>query len=275
MISFPNAKINIGLNILGKREDGYHDLETVYYPLPFYDAVEVIIDQSVVQPRGYRFSQSGNALDSGEENNLCIRAFHLLKKDFPSIPPLRIHLHKCIPSGAGLGGGSADAAFMLKTMNRLLGLDCTDGILSAYAARLGSDCPFFIENKPCLARGRGEILMPVDLDLSAYKIVLVNPGIQINTTDMFGKLDSRIPRTSRIEKTLRLPVEKWKEQISNDFEEIVFTIYPAIAKIKSDLYAAGAVYASLSGSGSSVYGIFHKNPVRKFDFPEAYLVKSW
>ncbi len=272
MISFPNSKINIGLNILGKRADGYHDLETIFYPLPFYDALEIIHANTALSVSSCRLSVSGELSDTNVEENLCTKVFELLKKEFPSIPSVIMHLHKQIPVGAGLGGGSADAAFTLRTLNNLFVLNCSEIKLSALAVQLGSDCPFFIVNKPCLAWGRGEILAPVEVDLSSYKIVLVNPGISVNTTDMFRQIKPK-KQNYPLEHSIHLPVEKWKEQISNDFEEIVFAIYPTIGKLKSDLYDAGAIYASLSGSGSSVYGIFKKDQRLDLHFPPEYIYR--
>ncbi len=274
MLSFPNCKINIGLQILGKRTDGYHGLQTIFYPLPLCDILEIVEDSNRLPVTGYRFTSGGRSIDSANEENLCVKAFHLLKKEFPSLPPVSIHLHKQIPVGAGLGGGSADAAFSLSMMNEIFQLNATEKKLFNLAAALGSDCPFFMLNRPCLATGRGEILKEISLDLSGYKIVVVFPQIQVRTSEMFEK-----PRTSKqhhsLEETISLPVQKWKGLIINDFEDIVFSDYPEIVAVKSGLYQAGAVYASLSGSGSSVYGIFNRDQAISLSFPEQYFIKAF
>ena len=185
MIVFPNCKINLGLHILGKREDGFHNLETVFYPLLFRDALELI--PATNNTTEIEFTGSGLAVDGNVSDNLCVKAYYLLKKNFPQLPLVKIHLHKAIPMGAGLGGGSADAAFMLKLLNEKFNLNISTPQLLNYALELGSDCPFFIINKPCIATGRGEILEEIEVDLSAYKIVLINPGIHINTGWAFSQ----------------------------------------------------------------------------------------
>ena len=249
MLSFPNCKINLGLNIIRKRKDGYHDLETVFFPIPFKDVVEIIPSGSS------QFHVTGLPVEN--ENNLCSKAYQLLKKDFSHLPEINMHLHKAIPLGAGLGGGSADAAFTLKLLNEKFGLGLSDQKLIDYAIELGSDCPFFIINKPCFATGRGEILEPIRIDLSGYKILLVNPGIHIDTKWAFSKIEPRAPGIS-LKEIINLPIETWKDELRNDFEEPVFGSYPEIKKIKEDLCNAGAAYASMSGSGSTVYGLFKK-----------------
>lgn len=287
MVIFPNCKINIGLRILRKRADGFHDLETIFYPLPVKDVLEVVEKRNTANElrdgfinTGKRslpttpyvtfttsdgtieFNQSGLAVDGNTENNLCIKACQLLKKDFPGLPPVQIHLHKNIPIGAGLGGGSADSAFTLKLINEKFHLNITDEQLRKYAAQIGSDCPFFIFNTPCLATGRGECLDPVQLDLSRFSFVLVSPAIHINTAWAFSAITPSVPQVSLIE-TYKQPVELWKDQLINDFENPVFKQYPQIKKIKEELYDHGALYASLTGSGSTVYGLFPKK-----EFPE-------
>ncbi|MBK6381016.1 MAG: 4-(cytidine 5'-diphospho)-2-C-methyl-D-erythritol kinase [Chitinophagaceae bacterium] len=254
MLSFPNCKINLGLHILGKRDDGFHNLETVFYPVPFKDALELIPSTNT----GIEFTATGLAVDGNAADNLCIKAYHLLKKDFPEIPTIKIHLHKAIPLGAGLGGGSADAAFMLKLLNEKFKLNLSTDQLINYALQLGSDCPFFIINKPCLATGRGEMLEEIAVDLSAYKIVLINPGIHINTGWAFSNISPAQPARS-IKEIIHQPVNTWKDELKNDFESAVFTAHPAIKEIKETLYSQGAVYAAMSGSGSTVFGIFEPN----------------
>ena len=259
MIVFPNAKINVGLYITNRRDDGFHDLETVFYPVPLCDALEIIEDES-----GFNCSVSGLPVDTNDSENLCVKAFRLLKKDFPQLPDIHIYLHKAIPMGAGLGGGSADAAFTLRLLNDKFQLALSKAQLSQYALQLGSDCPFFIHNKPCIATGRGEILAPVSLDLSHYYFVIINPGIHINTGWAFKQLQPKAMSFS-LDEIINQPVEAWKNILQNDFEEPVFKQYPAIKNIKDTLYKKGAVYASMSGSGSSVYGLFREH-VEEKDF---------
>ncbi|MDQ6756581.1 MAG: 4-(cytidine 5'-diphospho)-2-C-methyl-D-erythritol kinase [Bacteroidota bacterium] len=251
MISFPNCKINLGLNIIGKREDGFHDLETVFFPLPFTDILEIISSEN-----NFDFTVTGLEV-SNDENNLCVKAYKLLKKDFPQLPKIKMHLHKVIPLAAGLGGGSADAAFALQLLNKKFQLKLSEEKLIEYALQLGSDCPFFIINKPCFASGRGEKLEPINIDLSNCKIAIVNPGIHIDTTWAFSKI---VPKQSSnaIKEIIKLPVKEWRNILKNDFEELVFTSHPEIEKIKNSLYDEGALYASMSGSGSSIFGIFPK-----------------
>jgi 4-diphosphocytidyl-2-C-methyl-D-erythritol kinase len=267
MISFPNCKINLGLHILNKREDGFHNLETFFFPLLLHDALEII------QAEKSNFNSSGLAVPGLAEDNICLKAYRLLKKDFPAIPTVSIHLHKAIPMGAGLGGGSADGAFTLKLLNEKINLNLSTAQLISYALQLGSDCPFFILNKPCFATGRGEILEPVSIDLSKYKFIIINPGIHVNTGWAFSQITPGIPEKS-IKEIIQQPVETWKEELKNDFEEPVFNSYPEIKNIKDELYKQGAVYASMSGSGSTVYGIFKKDTGISLTFPSNYFVKE-
>ncbi|HRF20021.1 MAG TPA: 4-(cytidine 5'-diphospho)-2-C-methyl-D-erythritol kinase, partial [Chitinophagaceae bacterium] len=217
-------------------------------------------------------STSGEPVEGRPANNLCVRAYRLLQKDFPSLPPTLIHLHKVIPAGAGLGGGSANASFTLQMINEIAGLGLNQQQLLHYAAQLGSDCPFFIINKPCYATGRGEILEEFELDLSTYSIVLVNPGIHVNTGVAFTGIVPAMPAYS-IKEILQQPVSQWKYKLQNDFEKTVFKTYREIVDIKDSLYQQGALYASMSGSGSSVYGIFEKDKVPVTSFPADYFVK--
>lgn len=270
MVSFPNCKINLGLHILRKRSDGYHDLETVFYPIGLTDILEII--ENRYAKTAVHLSTSGEPVEGRPANNLCVRAYRLLQKDFPSLPPMLIHLHKVIPAGAGLGGGSANASFTLQMINEIAGLGLNQQQLLHYAAQLGSDCPFFIINKPCYATGRGEILEEFELDLSAYSIVLVNPGIHVNTGVAFTGIVPAMPAYS-IKEILQQPVSQWKYKLQNDFEKTVFKSYGEIVDIKDSLYQQGALYASMSGSGSSVYGIFEKDKVPVTSFPADYFVK--
>lgn len=270
MVSFPNCKINIGLNIINKRPDGFHNLETIFYPVNWKDALEVISNKSAATDISY--SHSGLDIPGNTGDNLCAKAYELLKIDFPQLPPVKIHLHKALPMGAGLGGGSADAAFTLKLINENFDLGLNEQQLIDYSLKLGSDCPFFIKNKPCYATGRGEILEEVQLDLSAYKILLVNPGIHINTGWAFGQLALN-SKTQNLKELISLPVSEWLGKIENDFERPVFEAQPEIASIKSKMLADGALYAAMSGSGSTLYGIFEKELPGEINFPAHYFYK--
>lgn len=260
MVLFPNCKINLGLNIIRKRADGYHDLETVFYPLSLKEALEVI------EAAETSFHLSGLPVSGDIDDNLCLKAYYLLKRNFPDLPSVNIHLHKAIPMGAGLGGGSADGAFMLSLLNKKFQLNLLEDQLMNYALQLGSDCPFFIINKPCFATGRGENLSPVQIDLSGYKIVLIHPGIHISTREAFSNLVPAIPE-KRIPEIIKEPISAWKDSLVNDFEKNVFTLFPAIKDIKDKLYSEGAVYASMTGSGSTVFGIFEGTVELNLDFP--------
>jgi 4-diphosphocytidyl-2-C-methyl-D-erythritol kinase len=262
LILFPNCKINLGLQVTGKRPDGYHNIETIFYPLPLRDVLEIITGPSVKE----EFELMITGITIPGDNNLCKKAWELIKKDFPEIPPVKILLHKAIPIGAGLGGGSSDGAFTLMLLNKKLELGLSEEQLRNYALQLGSDCPFFILNKPCIATGRGELMQEINMDLKDYYFVLVNPEIHISTAWAF----SEIPRfASRnfplLQRGRRIPddvtegsLASWKESLINDFEAPVFEAHPELRTIKEELYNAGAIYASLTGTGSCVYGIFNK-----------------
>jgi 4-diphosphocytidyl-2-C-methyl-D-erythritol kinase len=256
MLSFPNCKINLGLHILGKRDDGFHNLETLFYPVAFKDALELLPNTN--NTTDIEFTGTGLTVDGDIANNLCVKAYHLLKKDFPQLPAVKIHLHKTIPMGAGLGGGSADASFILNMLNQKFNLNLSTTQLLNYALPLGSDCPFFIINKPCFATGRGEVLEEVAIDLSAYKIVLINPGIHVNTGWAFSNITPALP-TKSVKAIVHQPIETWKTELKNDFEPAVFAAHPQVKEIKESLYQQGAIYAAMSGSGSTVFGIFEKN----------------
>lgn len=279
MIVFPNCKINLGLNVLHKRPDGYHDLETIFYPVFLTDILEINTFEKGSAPvfhdnAAVAFSSSGLAIDGPPENNLCVKAYELLRNDFPELPPVQMHLHKIIPMGAGLGGGSSDAAFTLQLLNEYFRLIIPKLQLIDYAAQLGSDCPFFIINKPCVATSRGELLEQIALDLSGYAIALVDCGIHINTGWAFSRLSNRtdvmrLDTDAPLIETIMKPVGQWKDALFNDFEKPVFDEYPVISEIKNALYHHGAIYASMSGSGSTVFGIFEKDEAASFDFPSA------
>ena len=252
MLFFPNCKINLGLRILRRRADGYHDLETIFYPLPLFDVLESIRENSEPQFTSYGLPIPGNPND-----NLCLKAWRLLKKDFPGLPAAHFHLLKNIPIGAGLGGGSADGAWTLKALNTQFHLGLSQEQLLHYAAQLGSDCPFFILNTPCRGGGRGEQLTPVNLDLSPYTFALVDPGIHISTAQAFSlctPAENALPLSTIIAQ----PIAHWRQNLVNDFETPVFQLHPELEKIKPALYAHGALYAALTGSGSSFFGIFPK-----------------
>ena len=255
MISFPNCKINLGLNIIRRRNDSFHDLETIFFPIPFTDILEIITAEEENDPIAIGFSLTGLPVDG--DDNLCTKAYNLLKRDFPHLPAIKMHLHKVIPMGAGLGGGSSDAAFTLQLLNEKFKLHLKTQQLIDYALQLGSDCPFFIINKPCFATGRGEILQQIDINLTNYKIMIINPGIHSDTKWAFSKIIPKEPKISILQ-IISQPIETWKDQLLNDFEAPLITEYPQIKEIKEALYQKGAVYASLSGSGSCVFGIFTK-----------------
>jgi len=266
MVTFPNCKINLGLNIVKKRDDGFHDIETVFFPLPFYDVLEIITNDNKTI-----FTNTG--ISGGEiKNNLCFKAYQLLKKDFSDLPEIKMHLHKSIPVGAGLGGGSADGAFTLSLLNKKYNLDISLQKLLVYASQLGSDCPFFLINKPSLAFGRGEILEEIKCSLSEYKILIINPGIHINTTELFQQIIPSFP-LNKIREIIQQPIESWKDDLINDFENTVFQQRPEIKKIKEELYQHNAIYASMTGSGSTVFGIFNKNDEIKIPIKKEYLYK--
>src|SRR5258705_2095800 len=273
MIVFPNCKINLGLNVLQKRSDGFHELETVFYPLAVHDILEIVFLKKLRGQPGIPFSVSGLKIDGEKNSNLCIQALKLLKKKIPQMPSVQLHLHKVIPTGSGLGGGSSDASFTLKVLNEIYGLNLSKEQLIKYAAQIGSDCPFFIINKPCFSKGRGELLEEIDLDLSPYKIVLANPGIAINTREAFAGITPASPKAS-IREIIKKPIETWKKELKNDFEKTIFSQYPGIAKIKKEMYNAGALYASMSGSGSTVFGIFSKQQSTSLSFPSNYFVRE-
>src|SRR6187401_3060037 len=266
MVSFPNCKINFGLNIVNKRNDGYHDIETFFFPVHLKDSLEIIEKEKL------EFSTSGFSIEGEPEKNLCIKAYDLLKNDFPQLPLVQMHLHKAIPMGAGLGGGSADGAFTLKLPNNKFDLSLSEKQLTHYSLQLGSDCPFFILNKPCFATGRGEILEQTEVDLSGYKFLIVKPPIHISTAWAFSTIKPLKPVKSIME-IIQQSISTWKAELINDFEKPVFEKYPEIKKIKDKLYETGAIYASMSGSGSAVYGLFKKENATSISFPENYFVK--
>lgn len=252
MLLFPPCKINLGLYVTGKRPDGYHNLETVFYPVhSLRDALEAVPAKDSVGS----LIITGLAVAGRPEENLVWKAYQMLHAEFPGVQPLDWHLHKVIPMGAGLGGGSANGAYALRMMNTMFALDLTEETLLDFAATLGSDCPFFISDDPQFATGRGEVLEPIALDLSGYDIRIETPDIHVRTATAFGMLTPR-PAPFDLRALALLPVDDWKERIGNDFEEPVFARHPELRTLKEKLYAEGAVYAQMSGSGSAVFGIF-------------------
>jgi len=248
MIVYPNAKINIGLNVLEKRVDGYHELSSVFYPVK--DLCDIL---EIIPSTEFSFSSSG--IEIPGEGNICAKVFEMLKQDF-EISNVNIHLHKQIPIGAGLGGGSADGAFMLKVMNTLFDLKLSAAQLEKYALQLGADCPFFIDNTPKYVQGIGEEMTAIDLDLSAYEIQFIFPELHISTAEAYGGITPKTPETNLLD-LINQPIENWKTTVKNDFEVSAFLKYPHLEKMKEKLYADGAIYASMSGSGSVLYGVFN------------------
>lgn len=254
MIIYPNAKINIGLNVVERRKDGYHNLETVFYPINLQDAIEIKDVEGEVPECGYQLKVSGTVLDGTPDDNLVVKAYKLLKHDF-NLPPIYIYVYKHIPTGAGLGGGSSDAAFMIKALNERYNLGLSTPQMEEYATRIGADCAFFIKNSPVFATGIGNVFHEFDFSLNGKTLVLIKPDIHVSTKDAYALVKPKQPIRPLTE-LLSQPIETWKDTVVNDFEQSVFPKYPEIAAIKDKLYDLGAVYASMSGSGSSVYGIF-------------------
>lgn len=254
MVVYPNAKINIGLFVTGKRPDGYHNLETVFYPCEEQDCLEITSGSG--KDGECRLEVEGMTLDCAPEKNLVVQAYRLLASDF-RLPAIQVKLKKNIPYGGGLGGGSSDAAFMLKALNDYLELHLTEDDLIHYASSLGSDCAFFIRNRPAYATGRGEILEEIALSLKAYRIVITKPSCHVSTREAYARIKPK-PAPFDLRKIATLPVEEWKTYVFNDFEQAVFPIYPQIEKVKNEMYEKGAVYASMTGSGAGVYGLFKK-----------------
>jgi len=252
MICFPNAKINLGLHILSKRPDGYHNIETVFYPVNLCDALEIV----PAKEKKTTFSQTGIPIAGKQEDNLVLKAYHLLKKDC-HLPEIAIYLRKQIPPGAGLGGGSSDAAFMIKLLNDFAGLKLSVEQMEEYAGRIGADCPFFIRNQPVFAEETGSVFSPVNISLQGYHLVVVKPDVSVSTKEAYAQVKPQRPVTP-LKNIIRMPVNEWKNHLINDFEPGVFAQYPEIKEIKQQLYAEGAIYASMSGSGSAVFGIFDK-----------------
>lgn len=267
MISFPNCKVNLGLKVKGKRPDGFHNIETIFYPLNLCDVLEII----PAHDGKFDFNSSGIEIPGKTDKNLCVKAYNLLAQEY-KIPNVKIHLHKNIPIGAGLGGGSSDAAFSLIMLNKIFNLNLSKNKLIEFASALGSDCAFFIENLPCFAHQRGNVLEKINLDLKKYKFIIIKPNINISTLEAYKNvfIDDK---TASLKLKINQAVGNWKDNIFNDFEKNIFKSYPEIEKIKSFLYQQGALYAAMSGSGSAVFGIFDmdinvENPFSEYFFKE-------
>ena len=266
MIYFPNAKINIGLNILNKREDGFHNIESCFYPIPWHDILEINLSDKL------SFTSSGINIPGDSESNLCIKAYNLITKDF-NISPVTIHLHKLIPIGAGMGGGSSDAAFTLKGLNELFGLNLSINQLEAYAKQLGSDCAFFIQNKPTLAFNKGDEFININITLKKLHLVAVYPSVHISTKEAYSNISFNTNNTS-LESLLSSPLELWQETIKNDFEQSIFPNHQELKDIKNQLIKMGAIYSSMTGSGSTVFGLFYNAPKTEDLFSDSFITKT-
>lgn len=266
MIEFPCAKINLGLNITEKRPDGYHNLQTVFMPIPLYDALEIkLMDDRFPSEAACDLKITGNGVCCDESDNLVVRAYNILAADY-DIPRIHAHLYKRIPTEAGLGGGSSDAAFMIKLLDQRFRINAGNTELERYAVRLGADCPFFISAEPAYAEGIGDVLSPVDIvddNLSGYTLVVVKPNISVSTREAFSKIVPQKPEICCREIVSR-PIEEWRDHLINDFESCVFTFHPQLSEIKDSLYEIGAKYAQMSGSGSSLFGIFKEEVAPHF-----------
>lgn len=262
MITFPCAKINLGLNIVSKRPDGYHNLETVFYPIPLTDALEIkYMDEKFPSESPCDLKITGNDVDCNEEDNLVIKAYQLLAADF-QLPRVHAHLVKRIPTQAGLGGGSSDAAYMIRLLDERFRLNIGIPEMERYAAKLGADCAFFITADPSYAEGIGDVLMPVDVPgagLGGYYLAVVKPSVAVSTRDAYAAFVPKTPAKC-CRDIVRQPIETWKDELVNDFEAPIFAMHPELAAIKQSLYDAGAVYAAMSGSGSALFGIFREQP---------------
>jgi 4-diphosphocytidyl-2-C-methyl-D-erythritol kinase len=260
MIVFPNAKINLGLNVTGTLPYGFHNIESVLFPVSFCDAIEINLSEQL-----FEFNVSGMVISGKDQENLCVRAYYLLKNTY-NLPNVRIHLHKVISMGAGLGGGSSDAAYTIRLLNDLFTLALSDLQMKQYASQLGSDCSFFIENRPCFAFGKGDQFESINLNLKGYSVVILIPPVHISTIDAYKIVKVKKPALD-IRMILETSPFEWKNLLINDFERPIFKLHPEIQQIKEDLYKAGAVYASMSGSGSAVYGLFDRKLPELNSFP--------
>lgn len=273
MLTKPIAKINLGLNVVEKRPDGYHNLETVFYPVAIEDALEVYpMDEAFPSAYDCDLKVTNIQIDGDEQKNLVVKAYNLLKQDFPTLPRIHAHLYKGIPTQAGMGGGSSDCGFMITLLNRQFNLGLSEQQMIDYAAKLGADCPFFIVNRPSYAEGIGEKLEPIALDLKGWYLAVVRPAIPVSTKEAFSLITPQHPEKNCRDIVMQ-PVETWREELTNDFEKSVFAIHPEIGAIKDRLYEMGAIYAAMSGSGSSLFGLF-REPVDLSIFDEAGTFKT-
>lgn len=258
MIIFPIAKVNLGLNVVERRPDGYHNLQTVFYPVGIQDALEIFpMAEDFPSEVDCDIKVSNIPIEGDEQRNLVVRAYQLLKQDFPNLPRLHVHLYKGIPTQAGMGGGSSDASAMLRLLNTSFQLNLSDEKLISYASKLGADCAIFILNRPAYAEGIGEKLYPMDVDLSGWYMAVVRPDIPVPTKEAFARIKPHFPQKCCRDIVMQ-PVETWKEELVNDFEESVFALHPELAAIKERLYQLGATYAAMSGSGSALFGLFRR-----------------
>jgi len=275
MITYPIAKINLGLNVIEKRADGYHNLETVFYPVPICDALEVMpMSEGFPSDVDCDLKVTNIPIAGDEQRNLVVRAYQLLKQDFPTLPRLHVHLWKGIPTQAGMGGGSSDCAYMIRILNDMFSLGLSKEQMARYATRLGADCPFFIYSTPCYAEGIGEKLVPIAVNLKGWYIAVVRPDIPVSTKEAFSLIRPHRPAHNSRE-VMTQPVETWRELLTNDFEESVFALHPEIGQVKEKLYKMGATYAAMTGSGSALFGLFKESPDSLSDeFPELFTWSS-
>lgn len=260
MITFPVAKINLGLNVVEKRADGYHNLQTVFYPVPIMDALEIVpMSDGFPSDVDCDLKVTNITIEGDEQRNLVVRAYHLLKADYPELPRVHAHLWKGIPTQAGMGGGSSDCGYMIRLLNETFDMGLSSEQMQQYAARLGADCAFFIESRACYAEGIGERLQPIDLDLSGWHIGVVRPDIPVPTKEAFSRIHPHYPALN-CRDVVKQPVETWRDRLTNDFEESVFALHPEIGAVKEQLYKMGATYAAMSGSGSALFGLFKDEP---------------
>lgn len=261
MIGFPNGKLNLGLSVINKRNDGFHNIETLMMPVSITDILEIIISPS----KQFRFNITGLDITGSLNDNLVVKAYELMKSGF-DLPPVEIHLHKIIPVGAGMGGGSADAAFTIRILNTLFGLNLVQQKMEFYARQLGSDCAFFIDNKPVIASGKGDKFEGIDISMKKYFLIVVKPEINISTREAYSFVRPS-DKGQSLRKIINLPVAQWKGLLVNDFENVLFEKYPQIKTIKEKLYESGAVFSSMTGSGSAVFGIFNSHVDVENHFP--------
>ena len=275
MITFPIAKINLGLNIVERRPDGYHNLETVFYPVQIKDALELtIMNTHFPSATDCDIKVTNMEVEGDEQRNLVVRAYQLLKQDFHQMPRVHAHLWKGIPTQAGMGGGSSDCAYMIRLLNDQFALHLSEQQMMQYAARLGADCAFFIKSRPCYAEGIGEQLEDIDLDLSGWHIAVVRPDIPVPTREAFARIRPHFP-AKNCRDIVRQPVDTWAAELVNDFEQSVFALHPELAAVKDHLYKMGATYAAMSGSGSALFGLFRERPDRlSLEFPRMFTFSS-